>query len=275
MATTTASSTSKTSSDILANLANLLPTGTFLTFQAVVPLFTNNGSCNLANCGVTEKIMTALLSLTFCSINWILTFTDSISTTSGKHYYGLVTCYGLYNPQFKTSGMANVVGSTYVGDPSRYKVTIWDFINGILSVTVFATLALLTQPVASCYWPKLSITIEKTVPILVGIIAAAYFSIAPTPRRGVGYSVQGFVDEPVDDSSTPVVPDNTNSGTATNGAATGAATGATTVVATRSLNIMTLRGRDDAAPDSSIQSLLTSQQRTDHSTSPVHPRSVV
>lgn len=188
------SSSTHTASDIITNLTNLLPTGTFTAFQAVAPLFTNNGAC-----GNVEKICTGILIVIFFFIIFILSFTDSISTTSGKHYYGLVTCKGLYNPQFKGSSVANVSGSTYTGDPRRYKVTIFDFINAALGIMVFAVLVLLTPPVSTCYYPQIPNTIVKALPILVGIVASMYFSFAPPPRRGVGYSVTGLVPGTADD----------------------------------------------------------------------------
>nr|PNR42847.1 hypothetical protein PHYPA_017678 [Physcomitrium patens] len=39
--------------DTTTKLSYLLPTGTFLTFQVIAPLATNNGKC-----GVTEVVMT-------------------------------------------------------------------------------------------------------------------------------------------------------------------------------------------------------------------------
>jgi hypothetical protein len=41
----------KLSSDLLTQLSNVLPTGTFLAFQVLAPLATNNGDCS-----VTEKV---------------------------------------------------------------------------------------------------------------------------------------------------------------------------------------------------------------------------
>ncbi|GLT38336.1 hypothetical protein SLA2020_125920 [Shorea laevis] len=87
----TVSKHSHTTLSTASNLANLLPTGTVLIFQALLPSFSNNGNCSLA-----LKYLT--LGLIFiCSLACFLSsFTDSFVHDDGKFYYGIATRSGLY-----------------------------------------------------------------------------------------------------------------------------------------------------------------------------------
>ncbi|KAL2622043.1 hypothetical protein R1flu_002248 [Riccia fluitans] len=186
--------------DVVAKLSNLLPTGTFLAFQALAPLFTNNGEC-----GGTEKFMTGILLFAFAIICWVLNFTDSVTTTNGVVYYGIVTSKGLFSPQFKGSNIVGVKENDYFYDDAenKYRVNIFDYINGLLNVVVLGVLTMLTPPVSTCFYPKISKTIVKTVPILVAIFVGAYFAFAPPPRNGLGFSqAVGSVDVMADKKST-------------------------------------------------------------------------
>ncbi|KAJ6757249.1 PROTEIN DMP3 [Salix koriyanagi] len=74
-----------------ANLANLLPTGTVLAAQALIPSFTNNGQCVLANEYLTLGIIVC------CSLACFLSsFTDSFTGKDGRIYYGIATKNGLW-----------------------------------------------------------------------------------------------------------------------------------------------------------------------------------
>ncbi|KAG6543010.1 hypothetical protein Mapa_015506 [Marchantia paleacea] len=176
------------SSNVMSNLANLLPTGSYLAFQTMAPLFTNNGEC-----GSTEKIMTGLLLLVFVVICWTLSFTDSITTEGGKIYYGLVTYRGLFNPQFASSNtkIEGLDGYFYTGgsDPTKYILTTFDLINGFLVVITFGSLSMLTAPITTCYYPTIPSTIAKCAPILVALIVGMYFAFAPPARNGVGFAI--------------------------------------------------------------------------------------
>ncbi|KAJ6359842.1 hypothetical protein OIU77_003949 [Salix suchowensis] len=67
-----------------ANLANLLPTGTVLAAQALIPSFTNNGECALANEYLTLGIIVC------CSLACFLSsFTDSFTGKDDRIYYGI------------------------------------------------------------------------------------------------------------------------------------------------------------------------------------------
>ncbi|KAJ7246849.1 hypothetical protein O6H91_12G099900 [Diphasiastrum complanatum] len=180
------STTSTSSSEILTNLSTLLPTGTFLTFQTLAPLFTNNGVC-----GTIEKTMTGLLVLTFSIICYVLSFTDSITSQSGHVYYGIVTTKGLYNPQFTTANMPYTQGAFYTGPTgtTQFFLKGSDFVNAFLTVICFCTLSLLTSPVTDCFYSKIPNTVSKSVPILVALLVGLYFAFAPPARHGVGFAI--------------------------------------------------------------------------------------
>ncbi|BBN13477.1 hypothetical protein MPTK1_6g03820 [Marchantia polymorpha subsp. ruderalis] len=191
--------------DMATNLANLLPTGTFLTFSTLAPLFTNNGMC-----GMTEKIMTGMLLGTFVGLVFVLNFIDSVTTESGKVYYGIVTTKGLYNPQFARSNIPGDLrrdDSYFTGtDDTMYKVNVSDVVNGILDVVAFGTLSLLAAPITTCYYPDLPGTVIKTAPILVALIVGVFFAFAPPGRHGVGFAVTTAGFQLVPETDPEVVP---------------------------------------------------------------------
>ncbi|KAL3692503.1 hypothetical protein R1sor_006154 [Riccia sorocarpa] len=177
-------------SSVMSNLANLLPTGSYLAFQTLAPLFTNNG-----HCAETERIMTAILILIFAVLVFILSFTDSITTEGGKVYYGIVTCRGLFNPHFGGISLTHPIPGLdsyfYTGDPgsTKYILNGFDIINGILVVITFSSLSMLSGSIADCYYPNIPPTIVKCAPILVALVVGMYFAFAPPARNGVGFAV--------------------------------------------------------------------------------------
>lgn len=178
-------SNAKSTKDILTQLANILPTSTYLTFQLIAPLATNNG-----HCGTTEKIATGVLLAVFAAIIAISTFTDSVKIPStGTVYYGLVTPKGLWNPAFQGAGIPGVTGAFYTPGGSKYTLRLFDFVSAIFSLTAFATLSLLTDPVTSCYFKGLSSTVIKTVPLIVGVVISFLLTFAPAARNGFGSKI--------------------------------------------------------------------------------------
>lgn len=147
---------------------------------------------------MTEKIMTGMLLGTFVVLVFVLNFVDSVTTESGKIYYGIVTSKGLYNPQFAKSNIPGDLrkGDSYFtgADETMYKVNLFDFINGMLDVIAFATLSLLAAPITTCFYPNIPDTVMKTAPILVSLLVGAFFVFAPPGRHGVGFemSASGF-----------------------------------------------------------------------------------
>lgn len=175
----------KTAKDFLTQLANLLPTSTFMTFQVIAPLATNDG-----HCGSTEKIVTGTLLGVFGVIIAITSFTDSVKIPgTGKVHYGLVTTKGLWSPAFQDSGIPGVEGAFYTSGGKKYRPRGFDFVNAVMSLAAFAALSLLTDPVSSCYFKNLSKTVVKTVPLLVSVVISFLITFAPAARNGIGFRV--------------------------------------------------------------------------------------
>uniref|UniRef100_N1QX57 Uncharacterized protein n=1 Tax=Aegilops tauschii TaxID=37682 RepID=N1QX57_AEGTA len=69
----------------VANLAQLLPTGTVLTYQALSPSFTNHGKCETSS---SNQWLTAALVAVLAAVCIFFSFTDSvIGHHDGKLYY--------------------------------------------------------------------------------------------------------------------------------------------------------------------------------------------
>lgn len=167
-----------------ANLANLLPTGTVLAFQALTPSFTNNGTCQVSN----HYLTTTLLAL--CSIICFLSsFTDSF-THHGKLYYGIATMKGLYvfNGFDEFDGEGN---ERVVKDFDKYKLRLVDFVHAFMSLIVFLVFAFSSSAVQGCFFPDGGEDLRAlttNLPLGVGVLSSFMFTIFPTTRRGIGYS---------------------------------------------------------------------------------------
>lgn len=163
---------------ITAHLANLLPTGSVLAFQTLVPIFTHEGKCRTQ---VSQILTSTLLSL--CAIScFVLCFTDSFRDSKGKVRYGLATFSGLWV----------IDGSTRVAPEyaSEYKVRFIDVFHGFLSVAVFAAIAVFDKNVVNCFYPKPSEKLDEvlsTLPIGVGVLCSLLFGVFPTTRHGIGF----------------------------------------------------------------------------------------
>lgn len=94
--------------NIVGNITKLLPANTFLMFQTLAPLATNDGRC-----GRTEVFMTSTMLIILACTCMLVCFTDTIQF-NGKVYHGLVTPGGLWNPSFK-------------GDPSFTDLRQYEF----------------------------------------------------------------------------------------------------------------------------------------------------
>lgn len=209
-----------TTIDITSKLSNLLPTGTFLTFQVIAPLATNNG-----NCGATEKALT-VATLVLLAAGCIATsYTDSYEAPNGRVYTGVVTSMGLWvagfertdntvtiedakklektktesidpNVDIKThpstctcfqcSGIPS--GSSFVNQ-DRFRPNMHDFLNATLSVISFLTLTMFTTPVSTCFYPHISDSLLKTLPLLVALVVGFFCTFSPRVRHGIGYAL--------------------------------------------------------------------------------------
>ncbi|CAH8391805.1 unnamed protein product [Eruca vesicaria subsp. sativa] len=166
-----------------ANLANLLPTGTLLAFQLLIPVFTTNGSCEYAT-----RVLTLIL-LTLLSISCFLSsFTDSVKAEDGNVYYGFATRKGMWifdYPDPSGSGLP---------DLSKYRIRFVDWIHAVLSMLVFGAVAMRDKNAVSCFYPAPEQETKKVldiVPMGVGVICGLLFLVFPARRHGIGYPVTG------------------------------------------------------------------------------------
>jgi hypothetical protein len=174
--------TPKTTADILTHLSNVLPTGTFLVFQVLAPLATNNGDCHK-----TEKVVTSAALVILSALCFFTCYTDSYKTDHGTLYYGLVTSCGLWNPNFMYTEIASSNSGNFLDLP-EYKPRFTDFVNAAVSVATLLTLSLLTAPVTTCFYPNLPSSVEKTVPLLVGLVVSVVCAFGTKSRHGIGFA---------------------------------------------------------------------------------------
>ncbi|KAJ4717423.1 DUF679 domain-containing protein [Melia azedarach] len=163
-----------------ANLANLLPTGTVLAFQLLIPIFTNNGACDSAT-----RPLTILLLFLLATSCFLASFTDSVMSKDGQVYYGFATFKGLF--------LFDYVGSpTDIPDLSDYRITFRDGVHAVLSVFVFVAVTLRDKNVVSCFYPTPKHQTQEVLsiaPIGIGVICSLLFVVFPTKRHGIGYPI--------------------------------------------------------------------------------------
>ncbi|KAL2942234.1 Protein DMP10 [Bienertia sinuspersici] len=162
-----------------ANLTNLLPTGTVLAFQALIPPFSHNGLCHVVN-----KYLTITLIMVFALVCFLSSFTDSFLGPNGKLYYGIATRKGLY--------VFNVM-KWEEEDLSKYRFRFIDFVHAFVSLIVFLVFAFGDSHVLKCflgksvdeYWVN---ALLLNLPLGVGVMSSFLFILFPTTRRGIGYA---------------------------------------------------------------------------------------
>ncbi|KAK6134737.1 hypothetical protein DH2020_031346 [Rehmannia glutinosa] len=162
-----------------AHLSNLLPTGSVLTFQVLSPVFTHEGKCKSF---VSQTITLGLLGL--CALAcFILCFTDSFRDERGKVRYGLATFRGLWVIDGSTAALP-------AQEAEKFRIRFVDFFHAMMSVMVFAAVAMFDKNVISCFCPTPSeeaLEILTTVPVTVGVICSLLFVLFPTRRHGIGF----------------------------------------------------------------------------------------
>ncbi|XP_074560162.1 protein DMP3 [Curcuma longa] len=165
-----------------AHLANLLPTGTLLAFQLLVPVFTNNGACDAVTVLLTRGLLLLLAASCF-----LASFTDSFRAPNGQVYYGFATSRGMWLFNYVDEG-----GAGPPPDLTKYRRRTRDWVHAVLSVLVFAAVALRDRNVVSCFYPRPSREVQEAldiVPLGVGVLSSLLFVVFPTSRHGVGYPV--------------------------------------------------------------------------------------
>jgi hypothetical protein len=160
-----------------AHLANLLPTGTVLAFQLLSPIFTN-----LGNCDPVSKSMTSAL-VTLCGAScFLLSFTDSFRDSKGNISYVLATFKGLWVIDGSTKLPPQVA--------AKYRIQFIDFMHAVMSILVFAAIALFDQNVVNCFFPEPSKEIQEVLtalPVGIGVFCSMLFVAFPTERHGIGF----------------------------------------------------------------------------------------
>ncbi|CAJ1938474.1 unnamed protein product [Sphenostylis stenocarpa] len=160
-----------------AHLANLLPTGTVLSFQLLSPIVTNQG-----NCDSVSKLMTATLVALCGASCFMQCFTDSFRDDKGNVCYGLATFKGLWV----------IDGSTTLPPElgANFRLKFIDFMHAVMSILVFAAVALFDQNVVDCFIPSPSTEIREiltVLPVAIGIFCSMLFVAFPTQRHGIGF----------------------------------------------------------------------------------------
>ncbi|KAK7412389.1 hypothetical protein VNO78_03845 [Psophocarpus tetragonolobus] len=160
-----------------AHLANLLPTGTVLAFQLLSPIFTNIG-----NCDSVSMVMTATLVSLCGGSCFLLCLTDSFRDSKGNICYGFATLRGLWI----------IDGSTTLPPQlaAKYRLKFIDFMHAVMSVLVFAAIALFDQNVVNCFFPAPSIQTQEiltALPVGIGVLGSMFFVAFPTQRHGIGF----------------------------------------------------------------------------------------
>ncbi|KAJ6999889.1 hypothetical protein D5086_008096 [Populus alba] len=160
-----------------AHLANLLPTGTILAFQLLLPIFSNQGNCD----SVSRSMTAGLVAL--CGLSCFLSsFTDSFRDKNGNVCYGFATFRGLW----VIDGSATIPPEV----AASYRLQFIDFMHALMSILVFAAIALFDQNVVDCFYPSPSTKEEEVLtalPVGIGVFTSMLFLVFPTRRHGIGF----------------------------------------------------------------------------------------
>ncbi|XP_047956853.1 protein DMP4-like [Salvia hispanica] len=160
-----------------ACLANLLPTGTALCFQVLAPIFTGGGKCGAAGQAMTG----ALVGL--CALSCVLlSFTDSVQDKKGNVYYGFATLRGMWIMDGSVSLPPEIA--------VNYKLRFIDFAHALMSLVVFAAVAMFNESVVECLWPAPSPGTKEVLaalPVGIGTVGSMFFLSFPTTRHGIGF----------------------------------------------------------------------------------------
>ncbi|KAJ8636553.1 hypothetical protein MRB53_010820 [Persea americana] len=175
-----------------ATLVKLIPSSTVFAFHTLSPSFSNSGLCYTSN-----KYLTALL-IVLCSISCcFFAFTDTITSSNGKVYYGVATTKGIYVFNNYCSGNGGHGdnddgggGDDGLKDLKRYRIRWMDYIHAIFSLIVFMTIAFGDPEVMICFYPKAGPD-QKTLLVNLRLgavfLSSVVFLILPTSRKGIGY----------------------------------------------------------------------------------------
>uniref|UniRef100_A0ACD5X680 Uncharacterized protein n=1 Tax=Avena sativa TaxID=4498 RepID=A0ACD5X680_AVESA len=168
-----------------ANLAQLLPTGTVLTYQTLAPSFTNHGKCTDT---YTNQWLTAALVVILAALSLFFSFTDSVVGRDQKLYYGVATPEGFNVFNFSSEEEKERC------DPAefrRLRIRPLDFMHAIFTAVVFLAVAFSDVGLQNCFFPnagKNSQELLKNLPLGMTFLSSFVFMILPTKRKGIGYN---------------------------------------------------------------------------------------
>jgi hypothetical protein len=73
---------------------------------------------------------------------------------------------------------------------ASYRLRFLDLVHAVVSVMVFAAVALFDQSVVSCFYPVPSEDVRQVLtvlPIAIGVVGSMLFVTFPTTRHGIGF----------------------------------------------------------------------------------------
>ena len=131
-----------------------------------------------------NRAMAAAL-LALCALSClVLSFTDSFrDAATGAVRYGFATTRGLWV----------IDGGAPLDDPraaAAYRIRFLDLVHAVVSVKIFAAVALLDQNVVTCFYPVPSEDdrqVLTVLPIAIGVVGSMLFVTFPTTRHGIGF----------------------------------------------------------------------------------------
>ncbi|XP_044431805.1 protein DMP3-like [Triticum aestivum] len=166
-----------------ANLAQLLPTGTMLAYQALSPPFTNHDKCKASNQWLTAALVIILVAQCI-----LFSFTDSVLGRDQKLYYGVATPRG-FN-MFNFSDKEEKLKWT-PAEFRRLRIQPLDFLHAIFTALVFLTMAFSDMGLQNCFFPNAgrnTAELLKNLPLGIAFLLSFVFMVFPTKRKGIGYT---------------------------------------------------------------------------------------
>ncbi|CAM0884063.1 unnamed protein product [Alopecurus aequalis] len=167
-----------------SNLAQLLPTGTVLAYQALSPSFTNHGKCETSNLCVTAGLVIVLTASCL-----FFSFTDSILGADQKLYYGVATWRGFNVFNFSSDEEKE----QWSADEFKVlRLRPIDFIHSFFTAVVFLAVAFSDVGLQNCFFPDTGKNTEellKNLPLGMAVLSSFVFIVFPTKRKGIGYNV--------------------------------------------------------------------------------------
>ncbi|KAI9087702.1 hypothetical protein K1719_030334 [Acacia pycnantha] len=126
--------------------------------------------------------MTAGL-VALCGVScFLLCFTDSYRDNKGNICYGFATFRGLWVIDGPTTLPPELA--------EKYCLRFIDFMHAIMSVLVFAAVAMFDQNAVGCFFPEPSYQMQEVLtalPVGIGVICSMLFVVFPTWRHGIGF----------------------------------------------------------------------------------------